>query len=132
MDSPNQQHVVRIKEWCIPPDCGIKAEVSSAWLPFNIGQVADGSLLFGHVAWSPDSSTVGVFVVNGYGEDIRSAYDTRSKGKVPFGVVESVMRESIQRSYKLTHDDLTKYHEDPLEWAEKDDGAHAKFRGIWR
>ncbi len=84
--------------------------------------------MFAHIAWSPDSARVGVFIVNGYGEDIRSAYDTRTREKMPFTAVEKLVRDSIQYSYSLTESDLLAYSGDPLVWAEKDETAHTRFR----
>jgi hypothetical protein len=85
-------------------------------------------MLFAHVTWSPDSSRVGVCVVTGYGDDIKSAYDTRDQKQIPFSAVEDLVRDSIRSVYKLTPSDLTEYADDPLQWATGDDQAHTRFR----
>ncbi len=129
-ESPDRQYKARVKEWCIAPDCAIKAEVTSIVFPSTIGAVEDGDISFAHVTWSPDSSRVGVLVVNAYGADIKAAYDTRNKKQIPFNTVEDLVRDSIRSNYKLTPSDLNRYANDPLQWAVEDDQAHRRFRKL--
>lgn len=126
--SPDQRHTVKIKEWCIPPDCGIKVELTTQFLPIVLSQVGDAGLVFAHVAWIPDSSAVGIFVVNAYGSDILTAYDALRATPIPFERVHVAVSRSIAEQYGLSSTDLAQYGGDAIQWVISNrDRAHKLY-----
>jgi hypothetical protein len=124
---PDRKHEIRIKEWCIAPDCGIKAEVTSQFPPLKLDQVTDGILLFAHIAWMSDSTKMSILLVNGDGRSIQTAFDTRKRRQIAFSEVEAMTSRSITDTYGLNSSDLQRYGGSAIEWAMRDDTAHRRY-----
>jgi hypothetical protein len=122
--SPDHKNELKIKEWCIAPDCGIKVDVTSRFPALTLDQLSDASLLFAHVAWSPDSGTAVVLVVNGYGRHIEAAYDFSKGQPIAFDSARRLLSHSIVEAYLPSRERLRQYGDDAIEWAISDEVAH--------
>ncbi len=126
--SPDGRHRARIKEWCIPPDCGIKAELAALPWPVWLDQTGDADLGFGHIAWSSDSAVVAVLVVDRIGDDIEGAWDVRSRRRLGGEVARRLLAASLVKEYGLSPAQLEPYGGDAVMWAKEDPQAAARFR----
>jgi hypothetical protein len=129
--SPDQTRSAVVSEACTGPDCSIQVEAKGGGWPVELAHRSDAWLAFAHIAWSPDSSRVGVYINLDYTEDIQAGYDFGNRAVLDGAEVKAMLAQSIARTYALTTSNLEAYEGDPLRWAESTEARmryHDRFK----
>ncbi|BDC48421.1 hypothetical protein F183_A07370 [Bryobacterales bacterium F-183] len=75
--SPDGSAKAWVHESCGIPDCEVTVYLKSGWVGFAkvLAERSDCHINFAHIAWSPDSSKLGVYSNLGWCRDIHEGYD---------------------------------------------------------
>lgn len=68
------------------------------------------------VVWLPNSTVFGVMELDGLGNDLFYAYDLDKRSQIDFDLVDSTLRMSLIKRFRLEQEALAHTSFDPIEW----------------